>query len=621
MDTKQSVSIENSFEPTAAPQNEFHLHAHNETADEAHASGTKTVGIKKIEAVSKQYGRWGKIFFFFCIFLVAYCYGLDSTTRYVFLAQAQSSYGHHSLLSTINVASSIIAVAAQPFYARLSDVFGRTEILAVCVLFYVVGTIIESQADNVQTFAGGAIVFQFGLTGIMLLLQLLAADFSFLNWRLLSSFVPAIPFIINTWISGNVTAAMGTRWSWGIAMWAIILPVVSIPLFVCLLHMRWLAKKNGDFDDIEKEESEWRKRGPWGFAKFLFFKIDAIGLFLIIAIFALILVPLTLAGGVSTEWKRAKTIAPLVIGGLLIPVFAVWERYSPDPVIPFFLLKNRGVWAAFCIAVFINFIWYMQGDFMYTVLIVSVNQTTKSATRITQLYSFVSVITGTILGLVVSRIRYLKPFIVFGGCIWIIAMGLMVHYRGGVDAKDGIIGSLCLLGFGAGFFTYPTQNSIQSVTNHEYLSIVTSLYLASYYIGSALGNCVSGAIWTQTLAGEIQRELAKIDVNDMELVALAYGSPFTFIVSYPWGTPIRMAVVQAYKHVQRYLLITGTCLCVPLIAFTLCLRNHKLVSAQNRFDSGAALEDNSPDSGLYPDAAQEKAPADTSFAGKLKKIF
>ncbi|VVT53729.1 uncharacterized protein SAPINGB_P003720 [Magnusiomyces paraingens] len=564
-------------------------------------NGTKTVGIKKIEAMSKQYGRYGKILFFFSMFLIAYTYGLDQTIRYVFLAQAQSSYGHHSLLSTVNVAASIIAVAAQPFYARLSDVFGRTEILFISVIFYVIGTIIESQADNVQTFAGGAIIYQFGITGIMLLLQLLAADFSFLNWRLLSSFVPAIPFIINTWVSGNVSAAFGTRWSWGIACWAIILPVISIPLFFCLFHMRYLAKKNGDFDEINEDETEYRKRGFFGFVKYLFFKIDAIGLFLIIAVFALILVPLTLAGGVSTEWKHAKIIAPLIIGGLLIPVFVTWEMYSPEPVIPFFLIKDRGVWAAFCIAVLINFIWYMQGDYMYTVLVVSVNQSVKSATRITQLYSFTSVVTGTILGFVVAKVRYLKPFIVFGACIWIIAMGLMIHYRGGMEARSGIIGSLVLLGFGAGFFTYPTQNSIQSVTNHEYLSIVTSLYLASYYIGSALGNCVSGAIWTQTLAKEIEKELTKIGAYSLDLITLAYGSPFTFIVEYPWGSPERMAVVVAYKTVQRYLLITGTCLCVPLIAFTLCLRNHKLVSAQNRFDDQGTPELNVEDQEKYPE--------------------
>lgn len=553
----------------------------------ATGSGTQTqksAGIKRIEIISRQYGKYGKILFFFFMFLVAYAYGLDMSVRYTFQAQAQSSYGNHSLLSTVNVASSIIAVAAQPIFARLSDIFGRTELFLISTVFYIVGTIIESQANNVQTYAGGAIIFQFGLTGIMILLQLMAGDFSFLNWRLLSSFVPALPFIINTWISGEVSKAVGTRWSFGIWMWSFIFPAASIPLVFSLYHMRYLAKKRGDFDDAKNEITEFQQLGLWKFLKSLFFKIDVIGIFLIVAIFALILVPLTLAGGISTNWKTAKIIVPLVIGFLMIPTFIIWEIYAPSPVIPFNLVKDRGVWSAFFIGILINFIWYMQGDYMYTVLIVAVNQSIASATRIVQLYSFVSVITGTILGLVVSKIRYLKPFIVFGSIVWIVAMGMLVHFRGGTDSKSGIIGSLCFLGFGAGFFTYPTQASLQSSTDHEHMAIVTSLYLASYYIGSALGNCVSGAIWTQTLAGEISKQFEKIGISSTELLTTAYGSPFTFIIDYPWGTPERMAVVEAYKHVQKLLLITGTCLCAPLIVFALLLRNNKLISAQNRFD-------------------------------------
>jgi SIT family siderophore-iron:H+ symporter-like MFS transporter len=40
-------------------------------------------------------------------------------------------------------------------------------------------------------------------------------------------------------------------------------------------------------------------------------------------------------------------------------------------------------------------------------------------------------------------------------------------------------------------------------------------------------------------------------------------------------------MIDAYKHVQRLLTITGICLCIPLIAFSLCLRNPKLTDQQN----------------------------------------
>ena len=73
----------------------------------------------------------------------------------------------------------------------------------------------------------------------------------------------------------------------------------------------------------------------------------------------------------------------------------------------------------------------------------------------------------------------------------------------------------------------------------------------------------------------------------MTMIETAYGSPFTFILEYPWGTPEREAVVIAYRHTQRLLLIAGTCLCVPLIICTLLLHNPRLESVQNMFESDA----------------------------------
>lgn len=228
----------------------------------------------------------------------------------------------------------------------------------------------------------------------------------------------------------------------------------------------------------------------------------------------------------------------------------------------------------------------MPNDFMYTVLIVGMRASVKAATRISSLYSFVSVIVGPLLGLLVVRVRRLKGFIIFGTICWIISLGLLVHFRGSNDGLesekylDGVIGSLCLLGFGAGFFTYSTQVSIETVTNHEYMSIVLSLYLSSYNIGAAIGASVSGAVWTNEMYKAIAANFEEAGF-DSELAALAYGSPFEFIKEYTWGTPERIAVVLAYAKVQRYLCISGLVLCFPLLMATFFLRDHRLDSVQS----------------------------------------
>ncbi|CAI1969426.1 hypothetical protein SEUBUCD646_0E00190 [Saccharomyces eubayanus] len=202
-------------------------------------------GVRNIEIYAEQYSRpLYRVGLFFSLFLIAYAYGLDGSVRYTFQAHATSSYSKHSLLSTVNCIKTVIAAVGQIFFARLSDIFGRFSILIISVIFYIVGTIIESQAVTITRFAVGGCFYQLGLTGVILILEVIASDFSNLNWRLLALFVPALPFIINTWISGDVTSAIGSNWKWGIGMWAFILPLTCIPLGLCMLHMRYLARKH-----------------------------------------------------------------------------------------------------------------------------------------------------------------------------------------------------------------------------------------------------------------------------------------------------------------------------------------------------------------------------------------
>jgi SIT family siderophore-iron:H+ symporter-like MFS transporter len=226
----------------------------------------------------------------------------------------------------------------------------------------------------------------------------------------------------------------------------------------------------------------------------------------------------------------------------------------------------------------LNMAWTLQGDFLYTVLVVAFNESVKSATRITNLYSFVSVITGPLLGLVIYKVRRLKYFIIAGTALFMVAFGLLIHYRGGTGSSShaGIIGAQCLLGFAGGLFPYPAQASIQSATQHEHVAVITGIYLASYQIGSAIGNAISGAIWTNTLPKELNRRL-----GNATLATAAYGAPFVFVANYTVGTPERQAVIDSYRYSQRLLCITGICLCVPLIGFALVLRNPRLGDEQS----------------------------------------
>ncbi|KAI1073059.1 hypothetical protein LB507_009052 [Fusarium sp. FIESC RH6] len=538
-----------------------------------------SAGVARMAIISRSLTNTHRIWLFSGIFLVGYAYGLESQTRLAYQSYATSSFDLHSYLSTINVLRNVIAVAVQPSAAKIADVFGRFEVIAISTVLYTLGIAIEATAGSVEVFCTGSIIYQTGFTCIVLLLEVLIADFSSMRARVFFSYLPAIPFLINTWISGNITSAVleTTSWRWGLGMWAIIYPLASLPLLSCLYFLERKTWKGGKESEEVALLSLKTKKGRAD----LFHQLDIIGLILLVSAFSLILAPLTVAGGTASHWQSWYIILPLVAGLCLMVGFITWEqRGARHPLIPFHLLRDRGVWSALAVRSLLNLAWCTQGNYLYTILIVAFDFSIENATRILSFFSFFGVITGVLAGLVIFKIRRLKFIIVGGTLLFMGAFGLLIAYPGGasVSSKDGIIAAQILLGVAGGFFAYPTQASIQASASREHVAILTGLYLSFYNVGSAFGTCLSGAIWTQTLYKSLKRNLAF--QPDEGLAKAIYNNPFSIIPDYPVGTEIRDAIIDSYSSVQRLLCIAGICVCIPMIIFALALRNPRLSEQQ-----------------------------------------
>lgn len=103
----------------------------------------KSFGVRRSELVMEQLDSWWlKGLFFFFIFVSVYVGLMESTALGVFTGYATNSYNQHSLMSTIGVIVSVMTAASLPFYARLSDTFGRLEPFVVAIVFRIVGLVI-----------------------------------------------------------------------------------------------------------------------------------------------------------------------------------------------------------------------------------------------------------------------------------------------------------------------------------------------------------------------------------------------------------------------------------------------------------------------------------------------
>ncbi|KAF4344075.1 SIT1-transporter of the bacterial siderophore ferrioxamine B [Fusarium beomiforme] len=541
----------------------------------------KLPGILRMEAAASKLTTVKRWIFFTSIFFFSYALNLDFLTRNTYVPYATSSFGNHSLLATVNVIREVVAAAIQPSVARLTDVFGRIEIFTLAVVFSLTGTIIQTYSGNIQTFAGGAVLHSLGYRTSILTIELMIADFTSMKTRLFFAFVPNWPAIVNTWVSGDVTSAIlsATSWKWGVGMFAIINPICALPLII-LMFILGRQTKSAIQEEEKPNSASWVAS-----LKTFFWELDVIGILFLTAALAMTLIPLTLAGGQSTKWKDAGILTPLILGLILFPVFVIWEKSAPHPMLPIHLLKHRTVWGCLGISSIFPFAFMIIGNYLFSLLVVSYNFTVKDATRVALLYRFCAIVVGSLLGPIVIKIRRLKELILTGIVLWFVGFGLIYNYRGGSGSKSGVIGGEVVVGIGAGLFSWPTLVLIQTVAQHEYIGVLISLVFTANAIGQAFGSCVSGAIWTQTLYKELEKNLAPFG-NDT-LASAVYASPLTVVPQYALGSPERDAIGMSYRYIQRNLSIVAICLVVPMLVLGLCLHNPILSDKQTQVDENS----------------------------------
>ncbi|GAA5877929.1 hypothetical protein JCM8547_007081, partial [Rhodosporidiobolus lusitaniae] len=448
------------------------------------------------------------------------------------------------------------AVSQTPV-AKISDVVGRVEMYAFCVFLYTLGYIITASAQSIYAYAAGASINVLGITSLFLLQNIIIADISSLRNRLFWSIFPSLPGTINVWVSGNISQDLlgarnehASKWRWGIGMFCILIPFLATPIMLTLgIGMR-KSKKEGHDTRRTRGKTVWEK------IQSIFWTIDLIGLVLLVAGFGMTLTIITIARQAGGSWSAPHSVGLLTAGGVGIVSFVLWEIFgAPHPIIPLSLLTNRTVIICFILVVLHPCAGGVIGSYFYTYLLVAGNESTLSATRITSIASFTSTWTALFMGVLVRKVRYLKPIILFGFVIEVLAFGLMIRYRNSGATQGDLAGVQFLRGVGSGSISFPVQAAIQSVVKHEHLAAITAGMLTVFYISQGVGSAIGGSIWSNYVP-----EKMNAYISNSTIAHQAYASPLGLISQYAPGTEIRDAMSRAQGETQRILSITGCCL-------------------------------------------------------------
>ncbi|KAJ3031262.1 hypothetical protein HDV00_008401 [Rhizophlyctis rosea] len=517
-------------------------------------------GVKKVELVYTTVSRMEYWVIFAGLMLMSYVWSLDSSSNYTLGAAITSTFGAHSFLFVLPVVDQIIGAVVKLPLAKISDVLGRAETLLISVVLYDVGLILMTfAATNIQGYAACSIIYNIGAAGIYLMQQVIIADLTSLSNRGFWSSIPDATFYINNWVAPLFAGAfIPDRWRLAFVVIIVLMPICSSVVIGMLWYAQSKAKKLGM--TLAKKNHE---------VKFnMFWELDVVGIILICLSWFLILWALMQHATYENDWKNPTVICFIVFGLLIHILFFLWEwKGAKAPLLPLSMLANRTVFGG-CMAVFFVFMsWYTYINYLSSFLLISRGLTLTQGTWISLTWSFASV-TSSIVGGILTK--FTKRYLVFawiGLGLMIIGNGLLVNLRGPDTPLASLIAAQILTGFGAGFVTMATQVGAQAAVPHQNVGMVTAVYLSIAQFGGALGSIIAGSIWQAQLPAKI----VEAGLTPADATALLAN---IFDISTIMADPqLYHNVAMAYSDVSRNINIASVCVLIPIAICLAFMKN------------------------------------------------
>lgn len=410
-------------------------------------------------------------------------------------------------------------------------------------------------------------------------LSVFTADTSALKNRAFVFAFINTPFIISTPTAGYAAQGFLNKgtfgWRWAYGAFSIIMPFVVAPILLLFLHNHRKAKRTGVLAPRQRSG-----RTILQTLKHYTIQFDVFGILLAAAGMALFLLPFNIYYFQTQGWQSPMIICMLVFGVVILCLFALYEKFlAPVKFIPFALLADRTIIGA-CLTVTLSFIsFYIWSAFFSSFLQVVIGASIVQATWVGRIYNIGSCFWGLVVGILIrwtGRFKWLALY--FGAPLQILGVGLMIHFRQPGGSLAYIIMAQVFIAISGGTLAICQQIAVMAAAEHKHVAVVLALLAMFSSIGGAIGSTVSTAIWTGVFPKKLAEYLPAESKKDVAKIVAS----LTTQLSYPLGSPVRLAIDNAYGDAQRIMMIAATCLLIGTI-FTVALwRDLRVKDFENR---------------------------------------
>ena len=523
-------------------------------------------GVQDVEGVTLSWTKPSLAAVFVLMFLLYFVNAMQASILYNLTPFVTSAFETHSLLTVIGIVSNAMTAAVYIPLAKMLDLWGRAEGFALMIVFATLGLVLMATCHDLYTYCAAQVFYSIGFGGMTYSIDVITADASKLQSRALAYAFTSSPYIITAFAGPKVSDDYyyNISWRWGFGTFAIILPAVALPLFLILKANLRKARRQGLL--VRPRSGRSLPQNLWHYAV----EFDVLGVVLFAAGLTVFLLPFTLADSAPHGWQSGYIIAMIVVGFAVLVLFGLHEwLLAPVPFLNVGLLVNRTVVGACLIDITYQISYYCWNSYFTSYLQVVNNLTLAEAGYVGSTFDVLSGILLLSIGFLIRKTGYFKYLLYIAVPLYILGQGLMIHFR----SPNGYIGYIVMcqifISFGGSIFIMIEQLAILSVVDHQHVAAVLALLYVVGNVGGAIGNTISGTIWTNTFETAL---LKYLPADAMDALEDIYNDLDTQL-SYPVGSATRLAIQEAYGYSQKRMLIAGTAIVSLSLIWMFLIKN------------------------------------------------
>ncbi|KAJ5752698.1 MFS general substrate transporter [Penicillium odoratum] len=356
----------------------------------------------------------------------------------------------------------------------------------------------------------------------------------------------------------------GIGMRWGIGVFCIIFPIVASPLyFVLKINIR-KAQKNSVV--VKEKSNRTILQSIW----FYIIKFDALGVFLFSAGLCTFFLAFDISGSAPSSWGTPYIIAMLVVGFVMLFVFAIYETwFCPKPLLAVGFLYNRTVIGAFLLDATYQLCYYCWNYYFTSFLQVVNDVSVAEAGYISNTFDVISGVLLLFVGVLIRKTGHFKWLLWIAVPLYVFAQGLMIYFRRPNQSVGYLVMCQVFISIGGSVFIICEQIAILAAVDHQHVASALALLNVVGTVGGTIDVTISGVIWQNTYANALRRLLPDSAMENFDNIY----EDLTTQLNYAVGSETRIAIQDAYAYAQTRMLAVGTGIMCLAFVWVFMIRN------------------------------------------------